>query len=228
MRTQMGIPIEAVADEIRISVCQLSLIEAEEHQQLPDEVYVKGLLRAYAGFIGIDGNDIVDRYEINRSAYEKKQTAEATFFNFNKKVLSRLYLVSGLLIFIIALTVYIIYGFPANQFHKAVEKHVEKIDENACGAMEASMTNSFAANQNDKLFLQIDAVENTLLKIIIDDSDPLEYSLHPMDHMELEASSKINLRVGNAAGVKILFNGQPIFIHGKSGDVAYIELPQSK
>ncbi len=228
MRIQMGIPIEAVAGEIRISVRQLLLIEAEEHQHLPDGVYVKGILRAYAGFIGVDGNDIVDRYEINRSAYEKNQTADAKFFNCNKKVLSWMFLLTGLMIFIIVLTVYIIYGSPANPFHKAVEKHTEKIDDNASGAMEESTTNSFAENQNDKLFLQIDAVEDTLLKIAIDDSDPMEYSLHPMDHMELEASAKINLQVDNAAGIKILLNEKPVFIPGKSGDVAYIELPQSK
>ena len=73
--------------------------------------------------------------------------------------------------------------------------------------------------------LQIDAVEDTSLKIIVDDSEPLEYLLHPMDHMELEASSKINLQVGNAAGVKILLNEKPVNIPGKSGDVVYIELP---
>ncbi|MBC2717505.1 MAG: helix-turn-helix domain-containing protein [Desulfobacteraceae bacterium] len=228
MRTQMGIPIETVADEIRISVRQLSLIEAEEHQQLPDVVYVKGILRAYARFIGIDDDDIVDRYAINRSVYEKMQTTEAKFFNYNKKVLFRLCLLTGLLIIIIVLSVYMIYGSLANPLHKAVENHTEKIDYIAFGAVEKLTTDSFAVNQNGKLFLQIDAVEDTSLKIIIDDSEPLEYSLHPMDHMELEASSKIKLLVGNAAGVKILLNERPVFISGKSGDVVYIELPQSK
>jgi len=228
MRMQMGIPIETVAGEIRISVRQLVLIEAEEHQQLPDVVYVKGILRAYAKYIGVDDDDIIDRYAINRSAYEKIKTTESRFFNYNKKNLSRLCLLTGFLSIIIVLSVYMIYGSQANSLHQAVENHTEKNNYKASGAVEELTTDLFAAHQNDKLFLQIDAVEDTLLKIIIDDSEPLEYSLHPMDHMELEASSKINLLVGNAAGVKILLNEKPVFIPGKSGDVAYIELPQSK
>jgi len=228
MRTQMGIPIETVANEIRISVSQLALIEAEEHQQLPDAVYVKGILRAYAGFIGVDDDDIVDRYAINRSAYEKMQTTEAMFFNYNKKVLFRLCLLAGLLIIIIVLSVYMIYGTQVNLLHKAVEDHTGKTAHDASGAVKEITSDLFAVNQKDKLFLQIDAVEDTVLKIIIDDSEPLEYLLHPMDHMELEASSKINLLVGNVGGVKILLNEKPVFIPGKSGDVAYINLPQSK
>ena len=228
MRTQMGIPIETVADEIRISVSQLALIEAEEHRKLPDAVYVKGILRAYAGFIGVDDDDIVDRYAINRSAYEKRQTTAATFFNYNKKVLFRLGLLTGLLIIIIVLSTYMIYGTPANLFHNAVEDHSGKKVHDASAAVGELTSDSFAVNQKDKLFLQIDAVEDTVLKIIVDDSESLEYLLHPMDHMELEACSKINLWVGNAAGVKILLNEKPVFIPGKSGDVAYINLPQSK
>ncbi len=228
MRTQMGIPLETVAEEIRISARQLSLIEAENHQELPDAVYVKGLLRAYAKFIGVDDDDIVDRYAINRSAYEKRQTAEAKFFNYNKKVLSRMGLLTGLLIIVIVLSVYMIYGSQSNPLHKALGNHIEKMDYDASGAAEILTPGSFAANQNDKLFLQIDAVEDTLLEIVIDDSEPLEYLLHPMDHMELEASSKIKLLVRNAAGVKILLNEKPVFIPGKSGEAAYIELPQSK
>jgi len=230
MRMQMGIPIETVADAIRISVHQLSLIEAEEHQQLPDVVYVKGLLRAYAKYIGVDADDIVDRYAINRSAYKKIKTTEAGFFNYNKKVLFRMCLLTGLLLIIIVLSVYMIYDFQENLLHKAVENHTEKIDYKVSDykvseAVEELTTDAFSAHPNDKLFLQIDAVEDTLLTIIIDNSDPLEYFLHPMDHMELEASAKINLIVGNAAGVKILLNENSIPILGKSGDVVTIELP---
>ncbi|MCD6585744.1 MAG: DUF4115 domain-containing protein [Desulfobacteraceae bacterium] len=228
MRMQMGIPIETVADEIRITVRQLALIEAEEHQQLPDVVYVKGILRAYAKYIGVDGDDIVDRYAINRSAFEKIKTTEARFFNYNKKALSRLCLLTGLLLIIIVLSVYMIYGSRTNSLHQAVENHTKEIAYKDSDAVDELIPDLFSAHQNEKLFLQIDAVEDTLLKIIIDDSEPLEYSLHPMDHMELEASSRINLLVGNAAGVKILLNEKPVFIPGKSGDVATIELPQSK
>lgn len=225
MRTQMGIPIETVADEIKISVRQLSLIEAEEHRELPDAVYVKGLLRSYARFIGIDSDDIIDRYSISRSSYENLQAPEAAFFNYSKKNLYRLGLLAGLLIIIIVFSVYMIYGSQAKSLPETAEKHMESAIENDSAAEEAFTADPVAVNQTGKLFLQIDAVEDTSLKITIDDAEPLEYSLHPMDHMELEASAKILLLVRNAAGVKIVFNDEPVFIPGKSGDEVSIELP---
>jgi len=118
IRIQKRIPIEAVADEIRIGLWQLSLIEAEDHDQLPDEVYVKGILRAYAKCIGVDADDIVDRYIINRSVFHQSQKEESELLNSGKKALSRLVLSLGLLTIIVVLSIYMIYGFRANQPHE--------------------------------------------------------------------------------------------------------------
>jgi len=226
MRMQMGIPIETVAREIRISASQLALIEKESHAELPDAVYVKGILRAYAKFIGVDDDDIIDRYTISRSVFEKNQSAGVNFFKFNKKVMIRLSLTTGILIITIVLSIYMIYGFQSNPLQNSEADHSGKKDYYSDRfGNKASPNGSCAANLQEKLFLKIDAVEDTTLEIIVDDSDPLEYLLHPMDHMELEALEQINLTVSNAGGVKILLNEKQIDIPGKSGDVAYIELP---
>ncbi len=226
MRTQIGIPIETVAREIRVSVSQLVLIEKEAHKELPDPVYLKGILRAYAKFIGVDGDDIIDRYTISRYAFEKNETSGVNFFKRNKKVLLRMSLSTGILIIIIVLSIYMIYGFQANPLQNAEADHLKKTDSFSYGTgNKATVSDSILANPKEKLFLKIDAVEDTTLTIIVDDSDPLEYLLHPMDHMELEASEKINLVVSNAGGVKILLNEHLVDIPGKSGDVVYIELP---
>ncbi len=234
MRIQMEIPVEAVADEIKISPRQLLLIEAEDHEQLPDVIYVKGILRAYATCIGVDADDIVERYLINRSIYKKK-SSPATFFKYNSKIFYRLCLPAGLFIIFIVISTYMVYGSLSNPLNSTDKDHTIPIDIRASAAEEKTSDALVVANQDehsanqmdqpDKLFLQIDAVEDTDLKIIIDDAEHLKYTLHPMDHMELEASSRINLLVSNATGVKILLNGKPVTIPGKSGEFVNIELP---
>ena len=237
MRIQMEIPVEAVANEIRISPRQLMLIEAEDHEQLPDAIYVKGILRAYATCIGVDADDIVERYLINRSIHKKK-SSPATFFKYNANFFYRLCLPAGLFIIFIVISTYMVYGSLSNPLNNTDKDHTRPVNIGASAAEEktsdarvvANQSDHFAnqTNQPDKLFLQIDAVEDTDLKIIIDDTEHLKYTLHPMDHMELEASSRINLLVSNATGVKILLNGKPVTIPGKSGEFVNIELPQSK
>ena len=233
MRTQMGISIDTVAREIRISISQLALIENEVHTELSDTVYVKEILRAYARFIGVDADDIIDRYTISRSEFEKNESSGLNFFKFkkkiqfNKKVLLRLSLTTGILIIIIVFSIYMIYGFQSNPLQNAEADHPKKTEHYSYGTgNKLTVDDSLPANPKEKLFLKIDAVEDTTLTIIVDDADPLEYLLHPMDHMELEASEKINLVLSNAAGVKILLNENQVDIPGASGEVVYIELPQ--
>jgi cytoskeletal protein RodZ len=227
MRTQMGIPIETVAREIRVSVSQLVLIEKDAHKELPDPVYVKGILRAYAKFIGVDDDDIIDRYTISRSEFENNETSGVNFFKRNKKMLLLVFLSTGILIIIVVLFIYMIYAFNVNPLQNTEADHQKKTGYFSYRTgNKATVIDSISEKPKEKLFLKIDAVEDTTLTIIVDDSDPLEYLLHPMDHMELEASEKINLVVSNAVGVKIVLNDKPVDIPGKSGDTAYIELPR--
>ena len=87
------------------------------------------------------------------------------------------------------------------------------------------MSDPSSVRMDQKLFLEIDAIEDTWIKVIIDGHEPVEYLMHPMDHIELEASARINMLVGNAGGVKMCLNDKPVNIPGKSGEIVNIELP---
>ena len=53
-REARGLTLEAVASELRIRVSILGAMEREEHAALPERVYLLGLLRTYARFLGLD------------------------------------------------------------------------------------------------------------------------------------------------------------------------------
>ena len=78
---------------------------------------------------------------------------------------------------------------------------------------------------SEKLSLQVTALEDTWLKVIIDDKESNEYSLKSGDRIELEAGSGYNLLIGNAAGLEILLNDTPVSVPGKRGQVVTIHLP---
>ena len=77
----------------------------------------------------------------------------------------------------------------------------------------------------EKLLLKVVTVEDTWMKIIIDSQRPKEYSLKPGDLLELEAASRYYLLIGNAAGVKLTLNGDPVEIMGKHGQVEFVQIP---
>jgi cytoskeletal protein RodZ len=59
IRLEKAISLEVVSKETRIRKDMLALIEEENHNKLPNEVFVKGFIRAYAEAIGADGSEAV-------------------------------------------------------------------------------------------------------------------------------------------------------------------------
>ena len=78
VRLEKQISLEQVAAQTRIGVGNLLLIEGEDHEQLPAEVFVKGFLRSYAAAVGADGDEAVRLYESGRDVVQKIAESEAS------------------------------------------------------------------------------------------------------------------------------------------------------
>ena len=62
-RTRQGLDIPQAELATKIRAKYLRALEEEHFDVLPAETYVKGFLRAYADFLGLDGQLYVDEYE---------------------------------------------------------------------------------------------------------------------------------------------------------------------
>ena len=61
-REAKNITLEYIAQHTKISKRYLQAIEDEDFENFPETVYLKGYLRQYASQIGLDPDDIVQRY----------------------------------------------------------------------------------------------------------------------------------------------------------------------
>jgi transcriptional regulator with XRE-family HTH domain len=61
-RTRRGLTAEDVQKAIRIRDRYLTALEQEDWELLPGDAYTKGFLRAYAEYLGLDGNLYVDEF----------------------------------------------------------------------------------------------------------------------------------------------------------------------
>lgn len=61
-REQQGISVKDVEKATSIRAIYLQAIEDGNYKLLPGEVYVKGFIRNYANFMGLDGQAMVDKY----------------------------------------------------------------------------------------------------------------------------------------------------------------------
>ena len=236
IRAEKGISLDEVSEKTRIRIEILLLIEKEDHDRLPSEVFVKGFLRAYAEAVGVDGSEAVTRYTSSINAYQATARSETDFAKLSTRFWPHLLLSLGVMICIIVLSVFAISLFHSplqtdnevnikagednNKTGKGLDNIVTKVDN------VSELESDLAVKQSkESLLLSIITIETTWIKVIIDGRKPKEYSLKPGDRLELEALSGFNLLIGNATGVQLLLNEKPIEILGKKGQIVTIQIP---
>ena len=72
LREGMGFELQAVSKETRISLKVLECLEEENFEGLPVLVYVKGFLKNYAQFLGLDPQKVVEGYLQSMEESKKK------------------------------------------------------------------------------------------------------------------------------------------------------------
>src|SRR4051794_19910891 len=71
-RTRRGLSAADVQKGIRIRERYLTALEEERWELLPGEAYVKGFLRTYAEFLGLNGTLYMDEYNAQAAAQEEE------------------------------------------------------------------------------------------------------------------------------------------------------------
>ena len=62
-RETQGRTLTEVSKAVYIKTNYLSALEEENFAAIPGEVYVKGFIRAYASYLGMDGEELVAQYD---------------------------------------------------------------------------------------------------------------------------------------------------------------------
>ncbi|MBW1894402.1 MAG: DUF4115 domain-containing protein [Deltaproteobacteria bacterium] len=228
VRIEKGIDLRKIAKETKISQSILVNLENENHEKLPGPLFVKGFIQGYAEIVGADAILAGKNYMVSLEKHKKTFMPESELSK--RKSVSRYHLsvCFSLLTCIIILSVYLMSGADDTSMKKVHQQTADskknmKISTDA--APHETMPKKTENLATDILTLAVSAVEKTWLKIIIDDQSPQEYLLEPGDHLELESSTKFNILVGNAAGVKLMFNNKPVKVFGKNGQVVTMQLP---
>ena len=267
VRTDKGIRLQDISARTRIGVDFLTLLEEENHERLPAEVFVKGFIRAYAKVVEADGDLAIERYLESRQTFMAAAQFESDLMRSSDVFWPRLGIGLLALAVIISLSV-LLYQWgshsdeppapaPVAKQSPAETKTVDPpadtpepqaadptpadaaappavpVKEPAApapvaeSAVSAPVVESAvpAPAAEDAQNLVIEGVEDTWLKVGIDDNEPTEYYLKPGDRLELRASSQFDLFIGNAGGIRMALNGEPVAVAGRSGQVKTLKLP---
>ncbi|MGD8882445.1 MAG: DUF4115 domain-containing protein [Desulfobacterales bacterium] len=229
IRIEKNISLERVSEETRIAIGNLQLIEKEDLEALPAEVFVRGFLRAFARAIGADGEEAVKLYQARLNMEDELADVGSFAGRSSLKPWLDLALSVAALVCLVALSLYGVSYFQMRaQMPEAAETHAVGENSKVVSTQNNQVSNTKTESTTkppEKWFLEITAIENTWVKLIIDNKDPKEYNLSSGDQFEVEASAGYNLLIGNARGLELKLNGKPVPILGKTGEVVSIQLP---
>ncbi len=237
LRRARGCSLEEMARATKVSLPQLEALESDSFSDLPAAVFVKGFIRAYCDFLGEPSEEPLRRFRDlagKRPAPERSTPAAAREPGWSTSpiVISLLLLLvfgGGLL----AVNLGVKRGpkpavseAPAVSV-KAPSAPATRTETGDSTTPPVTPTAAPAENPNTQR-LVVKAIEETWIRIQPDDGHPVEELLPPGSTREWTAQKHFLLTIGNAGGIQIELNGQPMPPLGARGAVIrQLQLPQT-
>ncbi len=214
-REELGRDLREISNNLRIRYDYLKALEDGDLEKLPAEVYIKGYIQEYAKILNMDPETLINTYTLQSapSLQENNNVPEekGVYKNRFKK---GYVLIPSILIVLIIIAFFQL--LPPQKKFESTAPAVQTKGEFASGVADS------------ELVLKIVAVDTTWLLVTIDKGDSKEVLMKPGDSITWQAKKGFFLKIGNAGGIRLVFNGKEMKNLGERGQVIKINLPESR
>lgn len=218
-RETRGVSLEEAAAATHIRPIFLKAMEEDDYHLLPDERYLVRFLGEYAAFLGLDPEEVQRQFS---RQIARPKTSLAVFPVKRSITLSTRQILPGLL-FLLLLFPSVFIGLSLLS-DRAQEATVPEAIQPS-GAAHPPRPIDLAAPpipappQGQRHTLRAHAREMTWMLVTIDGGEIRDVLLRPGETWEWRAQQGFLVTLGNAGGVELTLNGQPLPKLGESGQV---------
>ncbi len=236
LREARGCSLEEMARATRVSLRQLDALESDSFSNLPAPVFVKGFIQAYCHFLGIPPEEPLRRYRDllgERPTPEQSVPAAAreTGWSASPIVVSLLLLLvfgGGLLAVNLGFKRGVKPTVSAGPAAKLEAPPAPAASSDTGSTASPATPTDTAAESSPAQRLVVKAIEETWIRIQPDDGRAIEELLPAGTTREWTAQKRFLLTIGNAGGIEVELNGQPMPPLGARGAVIrQLQLPQT-
>ncbi|MCK8817994.1 DUF4115 domain-containing protein [Natroniella sulfidigena] len=271
-REQLGITLEQAENDTKIRKDYLKSIETGNFEQIKQETHIRGFLKVYSNYLGLDQEEILADYKSFKKELEGEVEEEITF---KEKLVDRMDKNQNiLLIFTIVISGILavgVLGFVGNRVYHLIDNPEtfnfqplqriqqvvgdieEEVDEELEEEVEQDLGDDLVDeleepeetitelegeeeyieqenmeeegieeerefSQTEELDLKIETIEDTWYLVIVDGEEVFEGST-VTGEVNSFLGSEIEIRIGNAAGVIVIKNGEEYGPFGEEGEV---------
>ena len=209
----------------------LEALERDEYDKTPGEVFMKGMIRNYGNFLGLNGPELVQLYKAGAAGVAKEAVKSAGIREVDKVKLNiqlkdprdvgsgtgRFELphvnvrqcLAGVVVLLVLVGGY--FGIPkAIDYFKhrplTVASETQKVKQPAKPAVVW-----------DKVQVELEATGDCWLEVQAEGKEIFAGILKAKDKKTFEAKEKLIVKYGNIGVVKVVFNGEPVDLQGQHG-----------
>jgi transcriptional regulator with XRE-family HTH domain len=239
-----GISLKEIADATKISKRFLDAIEHNDHKTLPAPVFTRGFVREYARYLGLNAEDMVNRYNyaaagddrIEKNAHLERlvapKVAETAPASRPKQGIPPPYARVDRNIYILVIVVAALAGaiwFAVSHKRQTQEQPLKPIAAPAVakpGKQQIAQTSTApataAAAQDETLHLVLDLSDDSVVKLYADGQKVFDGKMRNGDHRTFDAKREFRFAtIGNAGGLAATLNGVAIPAFGGAGQVRH-------
>jgi cytoskeleton protein RodZ len=215
-REERGLTLSEVGEQLRIRSVYLAAIEEENWKAIGAPVYIRGFLRTYARFLGLDPEEAVAEFNAATGpAVSASASAEAPAATGQRSLAPLIWIAGVIAIGLIGFVIYL-YLSPPRTAATAVQQSATPVPSAApAGAMahpsprpQPLLTRTLAVN----------ITSGSWLRVTIDGNVSIEGTFPRGTSKTFHGKTAVVL-AGNAAGVEITVNGKPAGKLGGKGAV---------
>lgn len=244
-REELGRDLREISDVLKIRYDYLKALEDEAFGRLPEEIYVKGYIREYAALLKIDPELPLKAYLQQMAPAADNEEAAEPEIPERKKVKIRFFVVPSLLA--LAAIIVIVFFSPFSVKEKELTQ-LPSGDVKESSPSETKNMLSSSSVEQEKLpevsketpekmipdaektshILEVFAEDITWLSVTADEAEPREMLMNPGEFVKLKATKCFSMRIGNAGGVNLVFDGKELGKLGEKGQVIELNLPDAR
>ena len=220
-REGRGLTLSEVAEQIRIRSVYLAAIEDEDWGAIGAPVYIRGFLRTYARFLGIDPEEAVSEFNASSGAAALAAAPVTREFSVRQDggLSPIIWIASAVAVLLVALVIYNYFSLrrgPAPAQAVAAASPAPGSSAASLPAAVARPSPSVSARAGRTLELRVRSA--SWLRVTVDGNVSIEGTF-PAGASKTFHGTRAVVRVGNAGGVEVTVNGRPVGPLGRIGDV---------
>lgn len=246
-REASGLDLQEIAMTLKIRHEHLRAIEGNDFEKLPADVFTIGYIREYAKFLKISANPLIEAYKEIRSREDRPveiitEPLPGKKIPVSRRMLLYLLIITALITAIAFLTYSRPSKTPAKETREIIAQTApltgndeKKIPSPALAPQVEPIPQPTPVQHvapapkpaiaSGKYILKATAIENTWLRVDMDDGKREDIFMRPGESKEWTSQKGFSLWLGNAGGLRLTLNAKDLGIPGVSGHTIRLKLP---